>query len=347
MELAAKELGSAKRTATATATIASRETANAVLLEGEAEEARKRVLNQIWPDQESLGEEILSMEEIKRDLHFYRGHLARKHAESEFDAREMADLADGEAIVVCDWKMKILSSFHRENSKRWYGKSGTSCLGFMVITNSETPGQKNAMFFFPFTDDGCQDNWSVATGKMIMYAELMPVYFPEVYTSRYRSDGAGCFSSNLSRALQVMWGVWTAVTEKSCRMSISGGGKSQLDGRFAFMNMKMEKGMNSGVSHWNAETTMDALLAGRPLQASVCAVWAPVRPEETPQTLAKDLQQFHHSELVMTGDRVTGFRCFILSGYGKGRVIKYDAGAAPAVARPAQPLATVVDLSKN
>ena len=108
----------------------------------------------------------------------------------------------------------------------------------------------------------------------------------------------------------------------------------------------MEKGVNSGTSHWNAET-MDALLAGGPLQACVCGVWAPVRPEETPQTLAKGMEQFHHSVLEQTGDRVTGLRCFILSGYGAGRVIKYDAGDVPEAERPAQPCAEVVDLSEN
>ena len=105
--------------------------------------------------------------------------------------------------------------------------------------------------------------------------------------------------------------------------------------------MKMEKGVNSGTSHWNAETTMDALLAGGPLQACVCGVWAPVRPEETPQTLTKGMEQFHHSVLEQTGDRVTGLRCFILSGYGAGRVIKYDAGGVPEAERPAQPCAEV------
>jgi len=76
-------------------------------------------------------------------------------------------------------------------------------------------------------------------------------------------------------------------------------------------------------------------------------MWAPVRPEETPQTLAKGMEQFHHSVLEQTGDRVTGLRCFILSGYGAGRVIKYDAGGVPEAERPAQPCAEVVDLSEN
>ena len=86
---------------------------------------------------------------------------------------------------------------------------------------------------------------------------------------------------------------------------------------------------------------------GGPLQACVCGVWAPVRPEETPQTLAKGMEQFHHSVLEQTGDRVTGLRCFILSGYGAGRVIEYGAGGVPEAERPAQPCAEVVDLSEN
>ena len=330
-----------------TAAMARRKVACSREQQGEAEEARQRVLNQIWRDEETLGEEIAGMEGIEADLRFYRGHLARKHAEAEFDADEMADLGEGEAIVISDWKMKILSAFHRENQKKWFGKRGTSCIGFMVITNSDTAGQKNAMFFFLFTDDGCQDDWSVATAKMIMYSQLMPQYFPSVHTSRYRSDGAGCFSSNLARMLQIMWHVWTDIKEVSCRVSISGGGKSQLDGRFAFLNMAADRGVNGGASHWNASTTMDAVLAGGALHASVCGVWLPVRPAETPKVLTKGMQAFHHSELVCAGSRVVGLRVFIASGYGVGRVLKYVTGNVASAPVLPQPYATVIDLTQT
>ena len=135
LEIATKELRAVKRTASgepdlkgllskATAMIASREAANSEELEGEPEEARKRVLNQIWRDQESLGEEIGSMEEIEHDLHFYRGHLARKHAESEFDAEEMANLADGEnedSLFVPSRELEALVWQIRDFLSRVYG----------------------------------------------------------------------------------------------------------------------------------------------------------------------------------------------------------------------------------
>ena len=67
----------------ATATIASREAANSEELKGEPEEARKRVLNQIWRDQESMGEEIGSMEEIEHDLHFSTAAIWRGSTPSQ------------------------------------------------------------------------------------------------------------------------------------------------------------------------------------------------------------------------------------------------------------------------
>jgi hypothetical protein len=76
---------------------------------------------------------------------------------SEFDVEEMADLGEGDrGDRDLGLENEDPECVHRENQKKWFGKRGTSCIGFVVITNSDTAGQKNAMFFFLFTDDGCQ-----------------------------------------------------------------------------------------------------------------------------------------------------------------------------------------------
>ena len=87
----------------------------------------------------------------------------------------------------------------------------------MVVTNSPTTaGEKDVGFFFLFTDDGNQDAWSVATAKQILYGTLLPKAFPGVKRVRYRSDGAGCFSSDLSRLLQTVWHECTGITRSPC-----------------------------------------------------------------------------------------------------------------------------------
>ena len=87
--------------------------------------------------------ELQELEEIEadlsraeEDLNEYHGHLARHKSEADYDAEELENLKDDKAVVISDYKMKILSCFFRENQQRWFGKRGTSCLGFMIVSNS-------------------------------------------------------------------------------------------------------------------------------------------------------------------------------------------------------------------
>ena len=62
--------------------------------------------------------ELQELEEIEadlsravEDLNEHRSHLARHKSEADFDACELENLEDDTAVVVSDYKMKILSCF--------------------------------------------------------------------------------------------------------------------------------------------------------------------------------------------------------------------------------------------
>jgi hypothetical protein len=165
----------------------------------------------------------------------YRSHLTRLKTESEKDIQDMEELPDGTAKVISDWKMKILSCYFRENQGKFFGKRGTSLIGFMVIVNSTDPadrqkGIKDVKFIMMVTDDSLQDEWSVMCAKAEIYRNHLPSFIEKVW---FQSDGAGCFSSMMNRVVQPYWQTWVGVTEKRFRISPRGGGKSQLDGMFA------------------------------------------------------------------------------------------------------------------
>ena len=92
----------------------------------------------------------------------------------------------------------------RENQQLWFGKRGTSAIGFMVIAN-DGKGGRLIKFYMMFTDDGCQDEYSVACAKMILYSTYIPADFPGKTKSLFKVDGAACFDSGYSHALQPMW----------------------------------------------------------------------------------------------------------------------------------------------
>jgi hypothetical protein len=155
-------------------------------------------------------------------------------------------------------------------------------------------------------------------------------------------------ASNLARMVQIMWGEWTGITEISNRVSVSGGGKSDLDGRFAFLGMALRKGVNAGASHWSAETTMAAAIKMGDMAATVCATFMPVRPESTPAVLTKGMEAFHHCELVLHDDKsVHGLRVHYVSGFGAGRLVPLVSGGASKPPLPPQPHIDLIDLSQS
>ena len=50
----------------------------------------------------------------------YRAHLAHKDSESKFDRNFYTSFDNIEAVVISDWKMKILASKYRESQQGKY-----------------------------------------------------------------------------------------------------------------------------------------------------------------------------------------------------------------------------------
>ena len=79
---------------------------------------------------------------MERQFRHFRAHLAQKQIESDFDETELEQLPAGVAMMVGDWKMKILACYFRENQARFFGKRGCSLLGFLILVNRRgCPGE--------------------------------------------------------------------------------------------------------------------------------------------------------------------------------------------------------------
>jgi hypothetical protein len=59
------------------------------------------------------------------------------------------------------------------------------------------------------------------------------------------------------------------------RISVRGGGKTVLDGAFGNMNQVVRLAVDSGASHWNAESCKDAFKKSGGLTAATIYVIAP------------------------------------------------------------------------
>jgi hypothetical protein len=97
------------------------------------------------------------MESWYQDIHLslgnfldYRRHIAQAEDESLHDREFYKDLKENEAVVVMDFKMKILASMYREKQKDWYSKRGFSCLGALIIFGSSKDSNENEVLYHFF-----------------------------------------------------------------------------------------------------------------------------------------------------------------------------------------------------
>ena len=104
-----------------------------------------------------LKEEIY---ECQMNFEDYRAHLVQKHDEAEFDAVFYQNLCTGEAIVIWDYKMKILPAYHLEAQRMFFSKRGFSLLGALVLIpleSSKNDKEFEVQYHFFFSDDSTQD----------------------------------------------------------------------------------------------------------------------------------------------------------------------------------------------
>ena len=118
--------------------------------------------NNILPHKKCVEDDMLSwLEEIRgglRNLHEYRRHVAQKEDESAFDKDYYRDLGEDEAIIIMDYKMKILSSYFREKQVDWFSKRGFSCLGAMIIFGSSDESLQNKVLYHLFISEDTTQN---------------------------------------------------------------------------------------------------------------------------------------------------------------------------------------------
>jgi hypothetical protein len=232
---------------------------------------------------------IRKMQQIEEDIHElhvcrdnlveYRSHLARHKSEDEFASQQYVNLQDDEAIITSDYKMKVLACFFRENQKKWFGKRGTSVLGFMIATNpvdqeDKEKGIKDLQFVMMITDDTLQDDWEVACAKHWVIKNCLSENIKKFH---FIADGAGCFKSVLHRAIQPLWALWTGVEEKSFRITPAGDGKSPLDGMFGRLGCCLSSSADTGNSYYDADTTLDTLADSDGLASTLFMTFKPNR----------------------------------------------------------------------
>ena len=196
-----------------------------------------------------LNDDLLTIQEdivqCFNSLKSYRTHIAHKISEAMFDQEYYRSLEPEQAVVVSDWKMKILASRYRESQQEWFSKRGSSCLGIEIhLYDKSAENKKKVIYHFFFSDDTTQDAKAVLCAKHFLYTVVLPSY--GVKQVKFRSDGAACFSAKECKAAMRVWDELNervgASYEVAYKIMVAGCGKTALDGK-----QQYSRGINRSV----------------------------------------------------------------------------------------------------
>jgi hypothetical protein len=196
----------------------------------------------------------------------------------------------------------------------------------MITTNAldeadKLQGVKDVQFVFMVTDDCLTDAWEVACAKNALYEEFLPEHVTRV---SFWSDGAGCFKSKTHRVFQPFWKHWTGVDEIELRITPAGNGKSQLDGRFGWLNFVLQGAVDEGHSYYDAPTILNAIEHSTGLTATKVRTFLPDRSNQ----VTGDIASIRFESVLLTlldpnrsEHESSAVRAFHHSGYGQGQLL--------------------------
>jgi len=201
----------------------------------------------------------------KNELHHFSAHLVRDWWQQHNLSRLRRNLLDQSctdtAIVVMDYKQKILPTRKDEPQTDYFGKSGLSLLGFMV----ETVDASNTQALDKrFLDIAVASKTQKACDVMAGLQALLE-HFEELSTLSHIeniilvSDNATAYTAAshvpFIHAMRSMYSpriVKWIFTEAQC-------GKSFLDAHFAFVNTQLQRALKNNVNYLSVDGLIEAL----------------------------------------------------------------------------------------
>ncbi|RHZ74794.1 hypothetical protein Glove_219g106 [Diversispora epigaea] len=120
-----------------------------------------------------IKEHYSTIEKCQDKLYYFLAHQARKvYLNNQFKAR-LAKLDNNGAILVCDYKMRILPKSARETKEQFFGKRGWSLHTILVFTKNNTD-QLNIQVFDHWSTDTKQDAWFTISSFDFVFETLDP-----------------------------------------------------------------------------------------------------------------------------------------------------------------------------
>lgn len=174
----------------------------------------------------SYHEEI---QEYQNRILYYLAHQTRKvYLNAQFNAA-LLDLDENGAILVVDYKMKILPRTSRETKQEFFGKKGWALHTVLVYTKSKESSEINIQAIDHWSTDARQDAWFTACSlhSVIINLELKPKWISII------SDNGPHYHNSELMIIMSKWYEWYEIQVKKWIFLEAGEAKTTVDSHHA------------------------------------------------------------------------------------------------------------------
>ncbi|CAB4435616.1 unnamed protein product [Rhizophagus irregularis] len=169
-----------------------------------------------------------TIEESRNKIYYFLAHQARKvYLNNQFKAK-LSELDDDGAILVCDYKMRILPKSARETKEQFFGKRGWTLHTILVFTKRDAL-QLDVQAFDHWSTDTKQDAWFTASSFDAVFKTLDP----KPKWIKIFSDNGGHYHNSELMAIVANWNQWYNIDVCGWHFFEPGEAKSSVDSHHA------------------------------------------------------------------------------------------------------------------
>jgi hypothetical protein len=166
--------------------------------------------------------------ELQDQVFYYLSHQTRKvYLNAQFNAN-LLDLDEKGAVIIVDYKMKILPKSARETKNAFFGKKGWTLHSTLVYTR-KSDRQLNIQAYDHWSADSCQDAWFTASSLHAVIESLETK--PEWIT--FLSDNGPHYHNADLMLILGHWNEWYNITVKKWIFLEAGEAKTSIDSHHA------------------------------------------------------------------------------------------------------------------
>lgn len=180
-------------------------------------------------------EQKIKLDQIKEQLKYYLSHQTRKvYLNAQFKT-SLAQLDEDGAIIVADYKMRVLPKSARETKEQFFGKRGWTLHTILIFTKKENEMKLDVNAYDHWSTDTKQDAWFTASSFEAVFGsiEKKPKWI------RIISDNGPHYHNSELMSIIAYWYDWYQIQVRSWLFLEPGEAKTTIDSHHASVSFSI------------------------------------------------------------------------------------------------------------